>query len=341
MLNTYITFTAPGKAELFEKAIDPPGPGKVLVKTCYSTISSGTERANLTGNPNISIDPKSAGAPAVFPRTVGYSSSGIVCAVGENVHSVREGDLVAVSWGIHSRYQTVSEANVHLLEKGNTLRDGALGLIGTFPLAAIRKCRLEIGESAIVMGLGVLGLLAVQLLRAAGAYPVIAVDPVPEKREKAHLLGADFTADPFAPDFTEQIRAIVPNGVRVAVEVTGNGKALDQVLDCMARFGRVALLGCTRSSDFTIDYYRKVHGPGISLIGAHTNARPQEESSPGMWTTRDDLRTLLQLAANGRIVLESMVEETHSPMEAPEVFGRLAAEKHFPIVQFDWTLLED
>ena len=341
MQNAYITFTAPGKAELLEKAIDPPKPGQVLVKTVCSTISSGTERANLTGNPNISIDPRSAGAPAVFPRTVGYSSSGIVCAVGENVHSVKEGDRVAVSWGIHSRYQTVSEKNVHLLEEQNSFRDGALGLIGTFPLAAIRKCRLEIGESSIVMGLGVLGLLTVQLLRAAGAYPVIAVDPVADKREKALLLGADYAFDPFVPDFESRIRAIVPNGVRVAVEVTGNGKALDQVLDCMARFGRVALLGCTRSPDFTIDYYRKVHGPGISLIGAHTNARPQEESSPGMWTTRDDIRTLLQLAANGRIGLERMVEETHSPTEAPEIFSRLAAEKHFPVVQLDWTTLED
>ncbi len=341
MRNACITFTAPGKAELLEKTIGQPGAGQVLVRTSYSTISSGTERANLIGDTNISIVSKPTDAPAVFPRTVGYSSSGIVCAVGENVRSVKVGDRVAVSWGIHSRYQTVSEKNVHLLEEGNSFCDGALGLIGTFPLAAIRKCRLEIGESAIVMGLGVLGLTAVQLLRAAGAYPVIAVDPVPEKRAKALAMGADFAADPFAPDFEAQIRAIVPGGVRVAIEVTGSGKALDQVLDCMARFGRVALLGCTRSSDFTIDYYRKVHGPGISLIGAHTNARPEVESSPGLWTTRDDIRTLLQLAANGRICLEGMVEETHSPAEAPEVFGRLAAEKHFPVVQFDWNMLEE
>jgi hypothetical protein len=78
----------------------------------------------------------------------------------------------------------------------------------------------------------------------------------------------------------------------VAIEVTGNGGALDGVLDCMARFGRVALLGCTRSSDFTIDYYRKVHGPGITLIGAHTNARPQYESHHGWWTTADDIRAV-------------------------------------------------
>lgn len=341
MKNHHIVFTAPCKAELLENEINTPAPGQVLVKTAYSTISSGTERANLVGDPNVSIARGSGDGPAVFPRTVGYCSSGIVCAVGENVRSVKVGDRVALSWGKHSQYQLPDENNVHLLEEANSLRDGALGLIGTFPMAAIRKCHLEMGESAVVMGLGVLGLIAVQLLRAAGAYPVIAVDPIAEKRERALTLGADAALDPFAPDFEKQVRTLARGGVKVAIEVTGNGKALDQVLDCMAQFGRVALLGCTRHSDFTIDYYRKVHGPGISLIGAHTLARPNTDSSAGLWTTRDDLRALLQLAAGGRIRLEQMVEETHSPAEAPEVFGRLAAEKHFPVVQFDWGLLGD
>jgi len=341
MKNKQIVFTAPCVAELLENEVALPGEGQVLVKTVCSTISSGTERANLIGDPNISIYAKPTTEPAVFPRKVGYSSSGIIYAVGKGVTSVKEGDRVAVSWGVHSQYQVMNSSKVHRLEENNSFRDGALCMIGTFPLAAIRKCHLEIGESAIVMGLGVLGMIAVQLLRAAGAYPVIAADPIPEKRKTALAMGADFAVDPFAPDFEEQVRAIIPNGVKVAIEVTGNGKALDQVLDCMARFGRVALLGCTRNSDFTIDYYRKVHGPGVSLIGAHTLARPNTESSPGLWTTADDIRTLLQLSANGRIHLEQMVEETHSPADAGVVFGRLAVEKHFPVVQFDWNFLEE
>ena len=73
---------------------------------------------------------------------------------------------------------------------------------------------------------------------------------------------------------TSPAKEISNGGVKVGIEVTGVGAALDGILDCMARFGRVALLECTRSSDFTIDYYRKVHGLGITLVGAHTNARP-------------------------------------------------------------------
>lgn len=334
----YITFTAPGQAELLEKPLDVPGPGMVIVKTVYSTISSGTERANLSGDNNVSCARGTENTVVPFPRTVGYSSSGVVQAVGEGVTSVKEGDRVAVSWGKHSRYQVIAEKDVHLLGDTTSMQDAAFGLIGTFPMAAIRKCRLEIGESSIVMGQGILGLIAVQLLRAAGAYPVIAADPVEERRNRALAFGADIALDPFAPDFADRVNRLTGGaGVKVAIEVTGQGKALDQVLDCTARFGRVALLGCTRNSDFTIDYYRKVHGPGISLIGAHTLARPVTESSAGMWTTRDDLRALLNLASGGRIRLSDMVQEVHSPEDAPVVFDRLMHEKNFPIVQFDWN----
>ena len=125
----------------------------------------------------------------------------------------------------------------------------------------------------------------------------------------------------------------------MAIEVTGNGKALDGVLDCMAEFGRVALLGCTRSSDFTIDYYRKVHGPGITLIGAHTRARPKFESHRGWWTERDDFEAAIRLIRLGRLDLASLVEEVHSPLDAKEVYARLAAGGGFPVVQFDWSLI--
>ena len=125
----------------------------------------------------------------------------------------------------------------------------------------------------------------------------------------------------------------------MALEITGIGKGLDMVLDCMANFGRVALLGCTRDPNFTIDYYTKVHSRGISLIGAHTNARPKSESSHGWWTEKDDAEAVLRLVKYGRICLSRLVEETYSPADAPAVYDRLIRNSSFPIVQFDWTRL--
>ena len=226
------------------------------------------------------------------------------------------------------------------MESSVSFSEGSLIHIATFPMAAVRKCRLEIGEPAIVMGLGVLGLIAVEILRAAGAAPIIAVDPIESKRQKALEIGADYALDPFAKDFAKRVKELTDGGASVAIEVTGKGQGLDMVLDCMRRYGRVALLGCTRSSDFSIDYYRKVHGPGITLIGAHTRARPKQESSGGWWTERDDAQALLKLLSGGRIDLAALVEEVYSPDEAPEVFARLASAPSFPITQFDWSKMK-
>ena len=331
-----IVFTKPCVAELLEKEIDAPKSNEVQVRLAVSTISSGTERANLIGDPNIDIV---GSGSVIFPRTAGYSSSGVVEAVGEGVTEFKVGDKVAMSWTTHKQVINMDKNLVYKLPESVSFNDGALIHISTFPMAAIRKCRLEIGESAIVMGMGVLGLVAIPLLKTAGAVPVIAVDPVPEKREKALSVGADYALDPFAEDFAKTVKEITGGGAKVGIEVTGIGAGLDGILDCMARFGRVALLGCTRNKDFTIDYYRKVHGPGITIVGAHTQARPQYESRDGWWTQRDDVKTTLKLTEMGRIKLSDMIDEIHSPVEAPEVYTRLANEKSFPMVQFDWRKL--
>ena len=337
MKSNNIVFVEANKAELLEDEVRLPQAGEVLVRLSVSTISSGTERANLVGDLRVSIaeDQK----VAKFPRYGGYSSAGTVVQVGEGVTKVKAGDRVALSWSKHRQYVTISAENVCPIDEID-FADAALFHIGIFPLAAIRKCRLEMGESAIVMGLGVLGLFGVQLLRAAGATPIIAVDPMPEKREKALRCGADYALDPYDPTFAQRVKTLTEGGAKVGIEVTGIGKGLDGILDCMAPFGRVALLGCTRSSDFSIDYYHKVHGPGITLIGAHTRARPNAESFAGWWTQKDDMAALKRLTESGRIRPSALVDEVHTPKEASSVYDRLAKEPAFPIVQFDWEGLE-
>ena len=347
-------FTAKNKAELVEEPKPAAALGEVVVKLVRSCLSSGTERANVTGVPD--------GATGIFgdendvrvtwPRRGGYSSSGVVESVGEGVESVKPGDRVAMSWSWHKQYMNLPENQIYRIPDNVSFQDAAFAHISTFPSAAIRKCRLEFGEPAIVMGQGVLGQLAVKLLRAAGAAPVIAADPVPEKRMQALALGADFAFDPLAPDFAAQVKAVTESdrrthmgrkpdaGAKVAIEVTGNGAALNTVLDAVAPFARVALLGCTRDSNFTINYYRKVHAQGVSLIGAHTMARPDAESSNGWWTTRDDAKVFLKMLALGRILLDGFVAEVHSPAECGEVYSRLCVGGAFPVVQFDWTRLE-
>ena len=337
MTSKNIVFVEKDKAELIDEQCPTLNGNSVVVKLAVSSISSGTERANIIGSDTVGW--MTGPTPAVFPRRSGYSSSGVVVEIGEKVKNVKVGDKVAVSWSTHNQYVVTNEANVYPIED-ISFEDAALFYIATFPLAAIRKCRLEVGESAIVMGLGILGMLGLNLLKASGAVPIIAVDPDPVKRQKALEVGADFAFDPYDTEFSQKVKKVTNGGANVGIEVTGIGAGLNGILDCMALKGRVALLGCTRNSDFTVDYYRKVHGPGITLVGAHTMARPDVDSSNGWWTDSDDMKALIKLTKFGRIKLSDFVEETYSPNEAPTVYNRLITEKTFPITQFDWRRLE-
>lgn len=332
-----IVFTKTNTAEYCNYGdidLDNIGENQVAVKSVCTTVSAGTERANITASENTA--PGEGGK--LFPRFLGYNCAGEVVKVGANVKRVSVGDKVVVYWSTHSNYNVVDESQVEKFDDTKvSYEDAAVSFISTFPLAAIRKVKLEIGESLMVMGLGILGQLAVKLARVAGACPIIACDPVKERREEALRNGADYAFDPFDKEFAGKVRAVADGGVKTAIEVTGVGAGLDETLDCMAEFGRVALLGCTRSSDFSIDYYNKVHFPGITLVGAHTHARAKQESSHGNYTHNDDIKAVLKLLANGRLTLKDIVKETHKPSDCGEVYTRLVNDRNFPVgVQFDW-----
>ena len=83
-----IVFTEKNKAELLTVDVNEPAPNEVMVETMVSTISCGTERANLTGDPNVNPN---AGAGVYFPRSSGYNSAGIVVKKGDDVKSVNVG----------------------------------------------------------------------------------------------------------------------------------------------------------------------------------------------------------------------------------------------------------
>lgn len=335
-----IIFTAPNTAALIDDETPLPAAGEVTVEMRCTALSAGTERASVAGDPNTDATRPASETPVVWPRWGGgYSGSGVIAQVGEGVARVKVGDRVIVRASSNRTYCTVPEDCVYPIPSEKiSFEEAAMAYISTFSLSGVRHTRPEAGESAMVMGLGILGMFAVQFLHAHGCVPVIAVDPIASKREDALKLGADYALDPTEADFPQKVKALTDGGANVCVEVTGNGHALDQALDCMARFGRVALLGCTRHADFTIDYYRKVHYPGIQLIGAHTGTRPDNDSRPGFWCYDDEFRAICRMILGGRVDYKKMIHEIHSPAECPEVYARLVSDRSFPCgVIWDWT----
>lgn len=330
-----IIFTDVRKAELLEAEVRPLNENDVLAEMEYTVISGGTERAAIMGMPN-------AGGNN-FPKRLGYCGIGRVIEIGPAVTSVAVGDRVLVYHGKHMKYNVRTEAEITKVEDDSIPSlDAVFVIIASMGLGGVRRLEIEVGESAMVMGLGLLGIFAVQFCRLNGAYPVIAADLNPARRDLALKLGADYALDPSAPDFVEQVKALTKGkGVRATVEVTGKSVAMKQALDCASWMGRISLLGCTRISDCPIDYYQQVHRPGVKLIGAHNLVRPKVESYPHHWTHQDDCKAILDLLSAGRIQVAPIVSRVVSPTEAPEIFRQLCDDPEFPIgTVFDWREIQ-
>ncbi|GHU77382.1 hypothetical protein AGMMS49992_25070 [Clostridia bacterium] len=341
MKTAEIVFTNLKQAQLIEKEREllPLNETQVLVATEYTVISAGTERANLLATPNRGDIVDALPPEKAFPITVGYSGSGVVKAVGSKVQHVAPGDRVATCWGKHSTMNIFDGVNVIKIQDDSIrMEDAALAMIAGISLGGVRKTHLEIGESVLVMGQGIIGILATVFSRIAGGVPLLAADIRPERLALAKALGADFALNPLEEGFTRMVHDLTNGkGVDNVIEVTGVDAALSQSLDCIARQGTIALLGCTRVPTEHINFYQKVHRTGVNIIGAHTMIKPQLDSYPGYWTCADDVRVYLAMLAAHRLDVSPLVQEMHKPSEAPDVFGRLADEPNFPVgVFFDW-----
>lgn len=330
MKKMQINFTAPKTAVLEEVEFLEPASDDILVKMEYTVVSGGTERACIMGANN---------TPQHFPMALGYCGIGYVEAAGSDVKSVKPGERVLVYHGTHSTYNVRKENEITKVESDRVSSlHAAFTVIASMGLGGVRKLQLEIGHSAMVMGQGILGVFATQFCRMNGAYPVIAADLNEDRRKLALKLGADYAFDPASPDFVSNVKeATNGKGINGCVEVTGVSEALNQALNCAAYMGKISLLGCTRVSDCSIDFYSQVHRPGIQLIGAHNFVRPKNESYPYHWTHHDDCRAIIELIAAKRIAVEPIISEIASPKDAPQIYLRLCNDQNFPVgVVFDW-----
>ena len=308
-----------------------PSGRKVLVKTHFDLISAGTELANYHGLPN------TAGGCG-YPVYPGYSASGIVLAVGSEVTRFKEGDRVLCVGCGHRSWFLADEDNLFPVPDGVPMEIAATAYVASFSLLGVRKLNLQLGESVMIAGLGLLGQFAAQFARLSGAAQVLTCDFSPERRELALQLGADYALDPGESGFVEKVKALTdgegPNGV---VEVTGVIPAMQQALEYISWQGRMTLLGCTRISDQYIDFYRYVHLRGIQLIGCHTLTRPRHESRPGQWTGADDYKTFFKFVKSNRVKVEPIVPHVRMPKDAEAIYRELGFGKNPPLgVLLDW-----
>lgn len=332
-MNGYrIVWPSPRTASLETFALpDAPPPGHVLLETDYTLISPGTERDGFLGLANTQ-----GGAP--FPRHPGYSAVGRILSVGDGVADLAPGDrVIAYHSGHASHAVKISRHVVRIDDDTLDPTTAVFAIIASMGLQGVRKLRPELGESVMVMGLGLLGLFAVQFARLGGALPALALDFSAARRDLALKLGADHAFAPDADNLAATIKALTGKGVNAVAEITGSPAAVKQALGLMAPLGRIALVGCSRTPTAEVDFYNDVHKPGITLIGAHNFVRPAEDSHPGYWTLRDDLKLILRLFSAGRLHAAPLIADILAPQQAPDAYRRITeTETNPPGILFDW-----
>lgn len=286
-----------GKVDIRELEITPPEAGEVQVIAEASLISPGTERAFICGMENTS---------GMFPLHLGYSCTGIVSRVGAQITAFRPGDRVA---GIMFHQSVSNCAQEKLVSVPTKLlpEQAAFVRIGVIAMQGVRKARIELGESCVVIGMGLIGQTAMQLAKRNGAYPVIAVDRVQSKLALARACGADVVINAGEPDYLRKVvEAAGGTGAGVVIESTGLPDPINDALTAAAPFGRVVILGSTRGNT-EVNFYRDVHKKALTVIGAHITSNPQKESYPGYWTFQDNANAFLTLLAAGKLDVLALI----------------------------------
>ena len=302
------------RTDLEDFDVCSPDENSVMVRTHLTLISPGTERAWLLALP---------GTPNNFPMYPGYSNYGEVLEIGASVKNLKIGDRV-VSDGNHASLVTLPAERVFRVSPELSAERAVFFNMACISLQGIRKANIELGESAIILGLGLVGQLAMQLAAADGAMPVIGVDKSAERLDLAARMGADGVLNPEETDFRQRIKELTKSdGASVVIESTGSPEAVKTALQLAGYRGRVVLLGSTRGQTPSIDFYEDVHKRGILLIGAHNYVRPQKESSHGYWTLRDDLTVVIKFLESNRLRVTDLITHRMSYTKSAEIYGRL------------------
>jgi len=295
--------------ETFE--IPAVGDNEVLVETECTLISPGTERAFLLGLPN---------AQGRYPSRPGYSNVGKVVEVGKSVEGLKVGERVASAFGHTSHFVTSPQRLLRIEDATAKSEEAVFFNLAAIALQGVRKAKIELGEPALVLGQGLIGLLAMQLAKLNGALPVVGVDPIDSRLQLAKTVGADITLNPKADNFDRLVSEISP---RVVIEATGHPEAINSALHVAGWCARVVLLASTRGETEHVNFYRDVHKKGLILIGAHNSVRPNQESSPNFWTSRDDGALTLRLLTAGRLLVSPLISHRMPASEAAKAYEQL------------------
>src|ERR1700730_14096641 len=330
------------------EVVDVPAPkllpGCVLVRMAASLVSVGTERASsefarknllqkAQARPDlvrevigkVRRDGLFSAVQAVRsrldqPLALGYSSAGRVIGIGEGVTDIRIGDRVACAgagYAVHAELACVPRLLVTKLPEPSpvTFDEAAFATVGSIALHGIRTADVKLGDIVAVIGLGLLGQLTVQMLKAGGCR-VLGMDIVPNRAELASRLGADATASAcseFRDLCYEHSRGTGVDAILIAAE-TPSSDPVNLAAEIARDRGIVVAVGMIGTDIERRLYYEKEldfrisrsYGPG-RYDAAYEQKGHDYPIGYVRWTETRNMEEFLELLTDGKLDVKSVI----------------------------------
>lgn len=347
-----------GATRLVELPLPDFGPGELLIRSSVSLISSGTERMLVEFGRGGLLEKARQQPDKVRqvidkmrtdgvletldavrskldqPVPLGYSNVGTVVAVGDDVTGFEVGDRVA-SNGAHAEFVVVPQNLCARVPSGVDDESAAFTVVGAIALQGIRLVQPSLGECVVVTGLGLIGLVTVQLLRAQGCR-VLGIDFDDAKLARAREYGA------------EVVNAGTPEAVLSTARQFARGRGVDAVLITAAtksnepieqaaamcrKRGRIVLVGVaglelSRAAFFEKELTFQVscsYGPGRYDPDYESKGRDYPVGYV-RWTEGRNFEAVLDSLADGGLEIESLISHRFDFGRAPDAYDLLAAD---------------
>jgi len=353
-------------------------PDGLLVATAYSLISAGTERAkvevarkNLVGKALARPDQvrqvmqtaRQIGLQATYQKVsskldalsaLGYSSAGVVISVGEHVDGFSPGDRVACAGGGYANHAEVVYVPRNLcavVSDDVGLDEAAYATVGAIALQGVRQASPMLGETIGVIGLGLLGLLTVQLLRANGCR-VLGVDIDPARCELARQLGADAATTPTDPDVEPLAHRLNPIGLDAVIltAATSSSEPIKLAGRLSRDRGRVVVVGAVGMDVPRSPFYEKELEVRLSRSYGPGRYDPNYEEKgvdypPGYvrWTEGRNMDAFLDLVSQRKVDVKALTTHRFPLAEAQGAYSVIQGATNGPYlgVLLDYGLQAD
>lgn len=348
-----------GETILEEVPAPVVNPGTVLIKTTRSLVSLGTERM-LVEFGKSSLISKARQQPdrvkqvldkirteglvptleAVFskleqPLPLGYCNVGKVIAVGEGVSEFQVGDRVA-SNGQHAEYVSIPKNLVAKIPGNISDEEAAFTVIGSIGLQGIRLCTPTFGETIVVIGLGLIGLLNAQMLLANGCK-VIGIDIDTEKCNLAAKWGVRTINSATGSDPVKAVMELTDGIGADGVIITASAKNNDiisQAAQMSRKRGRIVLVGVIGLNISRAEFYEKElsfqvscsYGPG-RYDHNYENKGIDYPLPFVRWTEKRNFEAILHAISSGQLRVKELITEVIELKDYQKIYGEIGTSK--------------